>query len=365
MKKLISIIFTLTLLTTACSKTEQKTNDQSLEMKKESKKEVVKLTGDEEVTTLAGGCFWCMQAPFEKVQGVVKVVAGYAGGIEPNPTYEEVSSGKTKYRESIQVYFDPEVISFSEILEVYWRQFDPTDASGSFHDRGHQYTSAIFYHDDIQKEVAEKSKKELDKSGIFNEPIVTPIIKFTTFYPAEEYHQDYYKKNPERYHSYRKGSGRDEFIMAHWKDDNKYTKPSDEELKKKLTDLQYKVTQKEATERAFQNEYWDNNKAGIYVDVVSGEPLFSSKDKFESGTGWPSFTKPIDPKFLDKKVDKTLGMERVEVRSKIGDSHLGHVFDDGPAPTGLRYCMNSAAMRFIPKDKMKEEGYGEYLWMVE
>ena len=365
MKKLISIIFTLTLLTTACSKTEQKTNDQSLEMKKESKKEVVKLTGDEEVTTLAGGCFWCMQAPFEKVQGVVKVVAGYAGGIEPNPTYEEVSSGKTKYRESIQVYFDPEVISFSEILEVYWRQFDPTDAGGSFHDRGHQYTSAIFYHDDIQKEVAEKSKKELDKSGIFDEPVVTPIIKFTTFYPAEEYHQDYYKKNPERYHSYRKGSGRDEFIMAHWKDDNKYTKPSDEELKKKLTDLQYKVTQKEATERAFQNEYWDNNKAGIYVDVVSGEPLFSSKDKFESGTGWPSFTKPIDPKFLDKKVDKTLGMERVEVRSKIGDSHLGHVFDDGPAPTGLRYCMNSAAMRFIPKDKMKEEGYGEYLWMVE
>jgi peptide methionine sulfoxide reductase msrA/msrB len=361
MKSLLNIFITLILLATACSKTEQKKNNQPQEMKTQA----VKLTGNEEVATLAGGCFWCMQAPFEKVQGVVKVVAGYAGGIEPNPTYEEVSSGKTKYRESIQVYFDPMVISFSEILEVYWRQFDPTDAGGSFHDRGHQYTSAIFYHDDIQKEVAEKSKKELDKSGIFNKPIVTPIIKFTTFYPAEEYHQDYYKKNPERYHSYRKGSGRDEFIMAHWKDDNKYTKPSDEELKKKLTDLQYKVTQKEATERAFQNEYWDNNKAGIYVDVVSGEPLFSSKDKFESGTGWPSFTKPIDPKFLDKKVDKTLGMERVEVRSKIGDSHLGHVFDDGPAPTGLRYCMNSAAMRFIPKDKMKEEGYGEYLWMVE
>ena len=205
----------------------------------------------------------------------------------------------------------------------------------------------------------------MDNSGIFDNLIATPVIKFTTFYPAEEYHQDYYKKNPERYHSYRKGSGRDEFIMAHWKDDNKYTKPSDEELKKRLTDLQYKVTQKEATERAFQNEYWDNHKPGIYVDVVSGEPLFSSKDKFESGSGWPSFTKPIDPKFLDKKVDQSLGMERVEVRSKIGDSHLGHVFDDGPAPTGLRYCMNSAAMRFIPKDKMKEEGYGEYLWMVE
>ncbi|MCW8961737.1 MAG: peptide-methionine (S)-S-oxide reductase MsrA, partial [Ignavibacteriaceae bacterium] len=245
MKKLISIIFTLTLLATACSKTEQKTNDQSLEMKKESKKEVVKLTGDEEVATLAGGCFWCMQAPFEKVQGVVKVVAGYAGGIVPNPTYEEVSSGKTKYRESIQVYFDPQVISFSEILEVYWRQFDPTDAGGSFQDRGHQYTSAIFYHNEKQKEKAEQSEKELSKSGIFNKPIVTPIIKYSTFYPAEEYHQDYYKKNPERYHSYREGSGRDEFIMKTWGEEKNYTKPSNEELKKKLTDLQYKVTQKE------------------------------------------------------------------------------------------------------------------------
>jgi peptide methionine sulfoxide reductase msrA/msrB len=361
MKILISILFTLALLSTGCSKTEQKTNDQPQEMKTEA----VKLTGDEEVATLAGGCFWCMQAPFEKVQGVVKVVAGYAGGNEPNPTYEEVSSGKTKYRESIQVYFDPQVISFSEILEVYWRQFDPTDEGGSFHDRGHQYTSAIFYHDDKQEEVAEQSKKELSKSGIFDKSVVTPIIKYSTFYPAEEYHQDYYKKNPERYHSYREGSGRDEFIMKTWSEEKKYIKPSDEELKKKLNDLQYKVTQKEGTERAFQNEYWDNHKPGIYVDIVTGEPLFSSKDKFESGTGWPSFTKPIDPQYLNKKVDKSLGMERVEVRSKIGDSHLGHIFDDGPAPTGLRYCLNSAALRFIPKDKMKEEGYGEYLPLVE
>jgi len=361
MKNLLSILFVFTLITTACSKTGKEETVKTSAMKNE----VSALSENEEIATLAGGCFWCMEAPFEKVQGVVKVISGYAGGTEANPTYKEVSSGKTDYRESIQVYYDPEVISYAEILDVYWRQFDPTDEGGSFGDRGHQYTSAIFYHNGKQKDIAEQSKKELDKSGIFDKPIVTPIIKFTTFYPAEEYHQDFYKKDPNRYYSYRKGSGRDAFIMKIWGEEKNYTKPSDEELKKKLNDLQYKVTQKEGTERAFNNEYWDNHKAGIYVDIVSGEPLFSSKDKFESGTGWPSFIKPIDPKYVVKKEDSSLGMRRVEVRSKIGDSHLGHVFEDGPEPTGLRYCMNSASMRFIPKEKMKKEGYGEYLWLIE
>ena len=217
----------------------------------------------------------------------------------------------------------------------------------------------------IKKCLQKNQKKNLNNSGIFDEPIATPIIKFTTFYPAEDYHQDFYKKDPDRYYSYRKGSGRDAFIMEKWSDEKNYTKPSEEEIKKNLNELQYKVTQKEGTERAFNNEYWDNKKAGIYVDIVSGEPLFSSTDKFESGTGWPSFTKPIDPKYIVKKEDSSLGMKRVEVRSKIGDSHLGHVFDDGPEPSKLRYCMNSASMRFIPKEKMEEEGYGDYLWLVE
>ena len=361
MKKLLSILFTVSLIATACSKTEQKMEDKSSEMQKD----MVALSGDEEIATLAGGCFWCIEAPFEKVQGVVKVISGYAGGTKENPTYREVSSGKTDYRESVQIYYDPLVISYAEILDIFWKQFDPTDEGGSFADRGFQYTSAIFYHNEDQKEIAELSKKELDKSGIFEKPIVTPIIEFTTFYPAEDYHQDFYKKDPDRYYSYRKGSGRDTFIMNKWKDEKEYTKPSEEEIKNKLTDLQFKVTQKEGTERAFQNEYWDNHKAGIYIDIVSGEPLFSSKDKFDSGTGWPSFVKPIDPKYIVKKEDDSFGMRRVEVRSKIGDSHLGHVFEDGPEPTRLRYCMNSASMRFIPKEKMEQEGYGEYLWLVE
>ena len=361
MKRLLSIFFTISLIATACSKPE---NENSVDSE-DTSKEIVTLSGREEIATLAGGCFWCIEAPFEKVQGVVKAISGYAGGTKEDPTYKEVSSGKTDYREAVQVYYNPEVISYLEILDIFWKQFDPTDNGGSFADRGFQYTSAIFYHDKDQKELAGKSKRELDRSGIFDEKILTPIIEFTTFYPAEDYHQDFYKKDPDRYYSYRKGSGRDTFIMNKWNDDKEYAKPSDEEIKKKLNDLQYKVTQHEGTERAFNNEYWDNKKAGIYVDIVSGEPLFSSKDKFESGTGWPSFIKPIDPKFIVKKEDNSFGMRRIEVRSKFGDSHLGHVFEDGPEPTNLRYCMNSASMRFIPKDKMEEEGYGDYLWLVE
>ncbi len=327
-----------------------------------------------EKATFAGGCFWCIEAPFDKLDGVVSAVSGYTGGEIANPTYKQVSSGQTRHIEAVEVTYDPEKVSYQELLDYFWRQFDPTDAGGSFYDRGHQYTSAIFYHDETQKALAEKSKAALGKSGVFDKPIVTPIRPAGAFYPAEEYHQDYYKKNPLHYQRYRTGSGRDKFIEKTWGNSSKgssksswrnFEKPDDAILKSTLSPLQYHVTQEDGTERAFSNEFWDNKAEGIYVDIVSGEPLFSSTDKYKSGTGWPSFTRPLLAKNIVEKVDRKLWVERTEVRSKIGDSHLGHVFPDGPRPTGLRYCINSASLRFIPKADLKKEGYGEFAKLFE
>ncbi|KJS13738.1 MAG: methionine sulfoxide reductase [Peptococcaceae bacterium BRH_c8a] len=311
---------------------------------------------DHKLATFAGGCFWCMVAPFEKLEGVLKVVAGYTGGSSENPTYEEVCAGHTGHYEAVQITYNPAVCQYQKLLDTFWHQIDPTDSGGQFNDRGHSYKTAIFYHNDVQKNEAEASKEALAQSGRFDRPIATQILPATEFYPAEDYHQNYHVKNPAHYGTYRKGSGREDFIRHHWGEgqDNR-------ELKTKLTDLQYEVTRNNATEPPFNNEYWDNRQQGIYVDVISGEPLFSSLDKFDSGCGWPSFTNPLHEENIKEKQDVSHRMTRTEVRSGAADSHLGHVFDDGPAPTGKRYCINSASLRFIPVAKLEEEGYGQYV----
>jgi peptide methionine sulfoxide reductase msrA/msrB len=348
--------------------------------------------GKTQVAFFAGGCFWCAESDFDKLPGVIDVVSGYANGTVPNPTYDTYHD--SGHIEAIKVVYDARVLSYEDLVRHLFDHVDFLDGGGQFVDRGPGYQSAIFYQSPGEESQAHLVADELNTSGVYTAPVATLIAPLTYFYPAEEYHQDYHEKSNLKYSYYRNASGRDDRIselcslrsasttlyqcgsvtekakraldalsvtthsMNDWK---KFVKPSDTALQAQLNEQSYYVTQEQGTERPFENEYNANKEQGIYVDIVSGEPLYSSRAKYDSGTGWPSFFEPIKPDAVKVVTDWKLIYPRSEVRSVLADSHLGHVFEDGPQPTGKRYCMNSAAMRFIPMSEMEARGYAEYL----
>ncbi len=352
----------------------------------------------------AGGCFWSMEKAFDKAPGVRDVMSGYTGGRTRNPSYENYS--QAGHREAIAVSYDPGKITFAGLVEYFVKHINPLDRGGSFIDRGRNYSPAIYVADESERAAAESVIQAIDRLGVYRGRINVPILAREPFWPAEQYHQDYYRKQPAVYAKYAAGSGRGEFIQRHWGDraghcelpsafpdasgsaesqsqrdeqpreltDNSasdaearqapwkdFQKPTSGVLRRQLDRLQYQVTQHDFTEPAFRNRYWNHHAPGLYVDVVSGEPLFASTAKFDSGTGWPAFTNPIERDGVVFHPDYSNGQQRVEVRSKYADSHLGHVFSDGPrARGGMRFCINSAALRFIPLSRLEAEGYEAY-----
>lgn len=348
--------------------------------------ETVELAVDDGVAEsmlVAGGCFWCVEADLEKTDGVIDVVSGYAGGDTENPTYGNYGAGG--HREVVEVTYDPSVISFEDILIKTMKTTDPTDDDGTFGDRGDKYSAAFYYETDEQKRIINDLITEVNQFGPYDAPLAIDVEPRAPFWKAEERHQDYYQGvfTKRKYEYYRDASGRDDFIERHWGERtgtelpwretvdtsdkqtymwSNYEKPSEDELKSRMDPVAFQVTQKDGTERAGTSpldKEWDD---GIYIDVLSGEPLFSSRDKFDSGTGWPSFTKPITPNAVTEHTDRSFFVTRTEVRSAVADNHLGHVFTDGPKDsTGLRYCMNGVALQFIPKEQMEAAGYGDFI----
>ena len=330
---------------------------------------------------VAGGCFWCVEADLEKMPGVIEAVSGYSGGSTENPTYQDYGSGG--HREVVEVTYDANQVSFEDILIVTMKTTDPTDDDGTFADRGDKYSAAFYYENDTQKKIIENLIAEVDEYGPYDKPLAIDVEQRATFWVAEDYHQNYYKGalTKLKYQYYRTASGRDNLIKKYWGVNDQspdlpwrseqseqsylwsdYQKPSQEELETWMDPLAFKVTQKDGTEKSGSSPLDKNWERGIYVDILSGEPLFSSRDKFDSGTGWPSFVRPITQGAVSEHEDRRLFTVRTEIRSVIADNHIGHVFTDGPQDsTGLRYCMNGAALRFVPEAEMVEGGYSNFL----
>lgn len=313
----------------------------------------------DQIIYFAGGCFWGTEHFFKQVRGVTATEVGYANGEQQNPTYEQVCTGKTGFAETVKVNYDPTVIDLKQLVELFFKTIDPTTLNRQGNDIGTQYRTGVYYTNKEDVSIINESLSELSKQ--YSEKIVVEVEALDNYYDAETYHQKYLDKNPGGYCHI----GPDLFDLARNANPapaKEYKKADKETLRNTLTPLQYEVTQLNATERPFSNEYNDEFREGIYVDITTGEPLFISTDKFESGCGWPSFSKPINDNLIAELSDNTHGMRRTEVRSKTGDAHLGHVFNDGPANKGgLRYCINSASLKFVPKENMKEQGYEKYL----
>ncbi len=316
----------------------------------------------------AGGCFWGVEEYFSRIPGVSDVTSGYANGNTENPTYQEVCTGKTGYAETVRITYDPERVSLETLTRQFFKIINPISLNRQGNDRGSQYRTGLYYADAADKPVLEKVWKEVQAN--YSQPLAVELLPLKNYALAEDYHQDYLKKNPGGYCHINFDSLKDiEVVPAKplsSLDARNYARPTDEELKKRLTPEEYNVTQNKGTERAFSGKYWEHDAPGIYVDVATGEPLFSSADKFSSACGWPSFTQPIAPELVTEHRDRSFGMIRTEVRSRVGESHLGHVFNDGPKDRGgLRYCINSVAIRFIPYDDMEKQGYGDLKSLVQ
>lgn len=315
-----------------------------------------------EVIYVAGGCFWGIEKLMQSIRGVVEATSGYANGkADIVPTYDLVVTGETGYRETVRVEYKPDQVSLDALIFAFYQVIDPTIENAQGYDVGTQYQTGIYYTNEESKNTVERVTDIVrDRFEVF----VVEIKPLERFYEAEEYHQDYLVKNPMGYCHI----SRDEIaaITNIIVDPGNYPRPADEDIKEMLTELQYDITQNASTESAFRNEYWDNHARGLYVDIVTGEPLFSSSDKFDTGTGWPSFTKAIDQNAFVYLAEDSLGVTRTEVRSRAGNTHLGHVFEnESLSPTGTRYCINSAALRFVPYEQMEAEGYGYLLDYID
>jgi peptide methionine sulfoxide reductase msrA/msrB len=356
------LLLSFLLVISACAgqtKVVEEVNTKSNSLKSTTSE--TKAESELEVIYFAGGCFWGVEEFFSKMPGVHDVTSGYANGSGENPTYEEVISGDMGFVEAVEVQYDPEEVDLSILIEYYFKAIDPTTLNQQGNDIGIQYRTGIYYLNEKDAYVIDELLTAEREN--YDQAIVTEVLPLTNYYLAEEYHQDFLVKNPNAYCHIDMSILDD---LSSLVDPALYSRPSDKEIKEKLTEEQYKVAVLDDTEAAYSNEYWDLYEPGIYVDIVTGEPLFSSTDKYDSYCGWPSFTKPIDPNVVTYTVDTSFNMIRTEVRSRVGDIHLGHVFDDGPVDRGgKRYCINSASVLFVSLDDMEQEGYGDLVNYVE